>query len=131
MWPWVRDGALVHATPAQLGELRAGQLVVVERGGTLAIHRALRIEADRLVCAGDALATADPACAADQVLARARVVYQAVPRWRIPRPDHARLLARGLVRRAGVSISVRFPARLLRSGTRLVTWFRRSLRSLL
>lgn len=94
MWPVVRDGSTVEATPCAAAALRAGELGVFARGAGLVVHRALGRTARGWRFAGDARFRDDGVVEDAAVLGRARVL--AAPPWYRARPT-ARLLVRALV----------------------------------
>lgn len=59
MWPLVRDGELVVVHPIE-GPLVLGDVVLVELGGRLVLHRVIALTAAGCITKGDAVAAPDP-----------------------------------------------------------------------
>lgn len=67
MWPLVRDGQRVTILPLDRPP-RVGDVVLLELGRRLVLHRVVRQEGDAVVTKGDAVAWADPPVTAASLL---------------------------------------------------------------
>jgi hypothetical protein len=85
MWPAVRDGATVAASPVDPRGLRAGELAAYARGGAVVVHRVVAADAAGLRLRGDALAREDALVPWGDVLGRVVVVAQRPLALRWPR----------------------------------------------
>lgn len=73
MFPTILDDEQVLL--ARAGTIRAGDVVLVDTGGRVVLHRVTRVRADRVVTCGDGSAVPDPEVSRDRVLARALACY--------------------------------------------------------
>jgi len=99
MWPTVRDGATVSATPVDPRTLRAGELVAYTRGDALVVHRVVAVRPEGLRCRGDALALEDGVVPWAHVLGRATLVRQRSLTLRWPRASELSVLLRAALGR--------------------------------
>jgi len=67
MWPTLRHGEVVVLVD---GAPRPGEVVAIEAGGRLVVHRLLRVESDRWILRGDANLRADAPVSRDALLGR-------------------------------------------------------------
>lgn len=70
MWPTVRDGEVVEIRPASAESVVLGDVVLVEQGGALVLHRVVGRQGELLVTRGDARPFPDPLVAPQAVLGR-------------------------------------------------------------
>jgi len=97
MLPIVFPGTLVSIEPVTASECREGDVVVVQRGGTLSAHRWLGGARDARILQGDAFDLPDRPVVDEQVLGRAAALL--VGRWTIPVPSSFRpWLSRSIAR---------------------------------
>lgn len=85
MWPAVRDGATVAASPVDPKTLRAGELAAYARGASVVVHRVVGADPRGLRLRGDALPREDAPVPWGDVLGRVVVVAQGPLTLRWPR----------------------------------------------
>ena len=73
MRPLLFPGDVLRARPTGAGEVRAGDVVIVDLGGRLLCHRVVYVAAGRVVTRGDDSLEYDPPVTADAVVGRVDV----------------------------------------------------------
>lgn len=72
MYPWIRDGDIVTVSVAR--QVRPGQVVLVDVGNGLRVHRVIAREELKVWTAGDRFTFADPPVPAKHILGRVESV---------------------------------------------------------
>ena len=85
MWPWVRSGAEVQVRSWNSEGLVPGDLVLFQRGSTLAFHRVVRRPSDRIgwIVRGDAHGSVEEFVSDDSVLGKGEGLVVGRKTWRL------------------------------------------------
>lgn len=73
MRPLIPPGGTVRVEPASVGDVRPGDVVVVDAGGELLCHRLRYVAGGRVVTRGDNTLDDDPPLPADALIGRVEV----------------------------------------------------------
>ena len=100
MWPLLQDGRVVTIYPCRGRDVRPGDVVLVDRGDRLVLHRALRTSRRRVLVKGDACIDVDGWVPHARLIGRLRETRWDKAAARIsPRVSWPLFVASALVRR--------------------------------